>query len=308
MRSHFALICVAAAFLAGTPVIAQRQEMWFPTEQPEFLEPRDPVAGAQQPLMTRAAYDRWVEQFANFAALVPMREFPQNLSANARFGANLVWAAKNRGFVVDRGPTSGYTLYADMNANGSVVDDMPISMERRNGYFTALIQTTALETKDGETATVPIVMRLVVVPSNGELNHAISDLMIRRGTAQVGARKVAFTLKGKGGAYDGPTNGLWIDLNGDGRGFDDPTSAEFLLVRDQKVNIDGTGYEFRVDHYGRSLVLTPLAKPAQERPSLKPGTPAPDFSLVDIDGHPQSKAASRQSRSARFLGDMVSSL
>jgi peroxiredoxin len=54
------------------------------------------------------------------------------------------------------------------------------------------------------------------------------------------------------------------------------------------VNIGGTSYEFHVDHYGRSLILIPLDKRAPERPSLKIGTAAPDFSLIDIDGQPQS--------------------
>src|SRR4051812_15836453 len=155
MRLHLALTCSTAIFLTAA-VVGQQQEMWFPTGQPEFVEPRDPLADAQERLLTRAEYDRLVEQNANFEALVPIRVFPQNLSANARVGVNFVWAGKNRGFVVDGDPALGYTLYADLNANGSLVDDMPVSMERRDGYFTSLIQTTASETKDGETATVPL--------------------------------------------------------------------------------------------------------------------------------------------------------
>jgi thiol-disulfide isomerase/thioredoxin len=297
MRSPVASTVSLALLLTVATTVAQWQEMWFPTGQPEFVEPRNPLAAAA-PLMTKAAYDRLVEQSANFAALIPIRELPPALSPAARFGVNLVWAERNRGYVVDGDDARGYTLYADLNGNGSLRDDAPIPLERHDDYYTTLIRVTAAETRNGETVSVPVIMRLVIVRSEGELKGAVYPVMVRRGVAKVKNRRLAFTLRGQNGVYDSPTAAVWMDLDGDGRGDvagvgDDRTSPEVLRVRDHKVNIDGDGYEFSVDHFGRSLVLVPMDKPIQERPSLNPGTPAPDFLLVDIDGHRQSSTQYR---------------
>src|SRR6185295_4871597 len=98
----------------------------------------------------------------------------------------------------------------------------------------------------------------------------------------------AFALIGRWGRYDQPTNSVWFDLDGDGRGFDEPNSPEVFTVREHRVNIGGKTFEFRVDHYGRSLVLVPQQALTPARPPLTQGTTAPDFSVMDIDGHRQS--------------------
>lgn len=282
LASTVSLVVLASA---GT---VDPQELRFPTGRPQLVEPQDPATGAQTPLMTRAEYARFVEGFKDSPSFVPLRELPENLSPNARFGINFVFAGKNHGFVVDGDLTRGYVLFADLNGNGSLRDDVPVPFDRRDTYFTAAVETTEPALKAAEREDCSSLFRFVVLPANGELKYNLVFRNVRTGVATLGDRRVAFRLTGGGGRYDEPTSHLWLDTDGDGRGFDQPDSGEVLQVRERRVNIDGRGYEFRVDPHGRYLSLKPLYVPVPARPTLEPGSLAPDFSAVDIEGGQQS--------------------
>ena len=278
---------VATAVLA-TASSAPPQALQFPTGRPELVEPEDPATGAQRPLMSQGEYARMVEGFKREPSFVPIRELPESLSPSARFGINFVFGGKNHGFVVDGDATRGFLLFADLNGNGILRAVAPIRLDRRGDYFTALVQVVDQSSPEPERTENASPVRFVVVPANGALNHTIVFSTARPGVATVGDRTVAFRLVGSGGRYDFPTNSLWLDINGDGKGFDEWDDREVFRVRERRINIDGRGYEFRVDGRGRYLALSPLPEPVPERPTLKPGSLAPDFSAVDLDGGQQS--------------------
>jgi peroxiredoxin len=264
------------------------QESRFSTGPPLLIEPKDAAASAGRPLMTQAEYARFVDGFRSVPSFVPLRVFPENLSPNARFGINFVFGGKNHGFVVDGDATRGYLLFADLNGNGNLRDVVPVRFDRRDNYLTALVHVAAPALADAQEGGDEIPVRFIVVPAEGQLKHSLVASTSRSGVATLGDRRVAFRLVGSGGTYDFPTDALWLDTNGDGMGFDPRDAREVFRVRERRVNVDGHGYEFRVDPHGRYLALTALSAPAAERPTLAPGSLAPDFTAVSTDGAQQS--------------------
>jgi peroxiredoxin len=123
--------------------------------------------------------------------------------------------------------------------------------------------------------------------------------LLRRGTIELAGRDVAFAIEGRGGVFNSMGNRIYFDVNGDGSMgnriyFDvngdgtvntkDRISAEVFDLSERFVTLDQTSYEFLVDHWGDRVTLRPLDEVLPARPSLEPGSLAPDFSLVDIDG------------------------
>jgi peroxiredoxin len=265
---------------------AQQRELWFPTGQPELVEPN--LATVQQPLMDAAGYQQGVERLRGSSSFVPLTELPDSLRADARFGWNLVLGSKNCSWIVQPTSDEGFTLVADLNANGSLKDEQPITMEQQDGYFITVIATTASTEVSGETVAYPITTRIVVTRSTtGQLLHRISSSTRRSGTLRIGEQTFAFRISGNAGIYDAPTAAVWIDLNGDGRGSEGD-SPEVFRVREKRLGVGGKLYDFRVDPLGRSLVLTPVAGPPTERLSLQAGTAAPGFTARDVTGGEQS--------------------
>jgi len=285
-------VALAVLALAGS---AYPQDLRFPTGRPELIEPEDPAAGARGPLMAPAEYARLVQGSTNDASFIPLRALPENLSPNARFGINFVFGGKNHGFVVDGDEAQGYLLFADLNGNGNLRDDLPIPFDRRGSYFTALVQVSDPALPEAQRRDDESPVRFIVVPAHGRLKHNLVFLTSRSGVITFSDRSVAFRLVGSAGTYDFPTNWVWIDINGDGKGlgFDQWDDTEVFRVRERRVNINGRGYDFRVDPQGRYLALTPLPEPVPERPTLKPGSPAPNFTAVDINGGQQSLTKNR---------------
>jgi thiol-disulfide isomerase/thioredoxin len=196
---------------------------------------------------------------------------------------------RNCGFAVDGDEARGYTLTADWDADGDLTNEEPIRLQQQGGYYTARIERTATDTRNGETTTYPFIIQMVIVTKpNGEIQHRQFAATRRRGVAVANGRRIPFALSGMWGIYDQPTSAVWLDLDGNGRGADDANSPEVFRIRERQLTIGGAAFGFRVDHTGRSLVLVPQRGHASERPSLTRGTIAPDFSLTDIDGHPRS--------------------
>ena len=110
---------------------------------------------------------------------------------------------------------------------------------------------------------------------------------ISSATPRTSGQAVAFALVGRSGRYDFEANAVWVDVDGDGEGFD-PNSPEYFRVRDKILNIGDRSYAFRVDRFGRSLVLTPLNERVADRPTLAEGTLVGDLVLTDIDGRRHS--------------------
>ena len=290
-RGAYAM-AIVALFLANVAQ-AQPRTLWFSTSAPELVEPADPAAPGQ-PLLSRAEYDAFVARVGT-DRVIPIVRHPDALSPAAGFGINFVVGGKNRGFAIDGSDATGYVLYADVNGNGNLADDKPLRLERREGYYTTLVRSSVVDTSNGETTTYPVEIRFlfarVVTSSGPRLAWRTVSTMIRRGKIESSAGSTRFALFGAPGAYDKAGASLWVDLDGDGQGWSSPQSVERFQVVDRRVKIAGAAYAFDIDPHGRSLALTPLDAQIADRPSLAVGTPAPDFSLVDLQGQPVRLAA-----------------
>lgn len=266
------------------PASPQTDELWFPTEPPKFIEPTN-LSDRVSPLLDRTAYAQFAARHGSDVLFVPIRESPPHLSVRARYGFNFIVPGQNRGYIVDSDGAFGYVLYADLNGNGTV-DDRPIRLSRAGNYYTTLV--TVSVNRDGPSlphsvaVQVRFVVELVKTAAGESIGGAAYEESTRSGSIHLDGRDIMFRLSGAGGTYDGPTNSVWIDLNGDGQSSAD----EMLQVRERHFSLSGTTYEFRVDPFGAGLGLRELrGVTTEQRPSLALGTLAPDFVVVDIDGH-----------------------
>jgi len=240
--------------------------------------------GAALFTFTEAEYQkRYGPPSSKMAAFVPMTRRPDGLSPQARFGINFILEGKNLTWVLDGNDKTGYTFYADLNGNGDLGDDAPRKFELTAGKYVLRYQLAAKADAASGLETYPVIFTLMLdtLPRSGQTEVKLAVLKyentIRRGQFVIGAKPVAFRLSGTGGTY----TGIDFDLNGDGR-FS-PT-AESYEISEKYVNIGETTYEFSVDRYGRSVVLTPLAETRPARVILLAGHPAPEFSLIDVEG------------------------
>lgn len=279
-------LAISLLLLFSSARTLSAQELWFATGQSELVESSQPAADAQ-PLLTFQGYDEFVRraQEAKFAALVPLQRLPSGLSPSARIGVNLLVGDKNCGWVVDRTGTNAYVLYIDREASGDLTNARAIPLSERDGYFTEVVTVTVPEPSAGKGAERTIHTRIVIVPGpEEELRHRLYSTAMRRGTVRVGQRAYAFRLFGQGGRFDRPSDRLWIDLDQDGQGYVESNSPEVFRVKEERLTIESRAYRFSVDPVGRSLTLRPLDGALPERPSLRPASVAPEFSVLDIDG------------------------
>lgn len=227
----------------------------------------------------------------------PMPRKPAGLGPRARFGFNFWVGQSNLVWAVDQQPSGQWLLFVDLNANRDLSDDVPLRFQDEKGRPTAWLRTQAREEVDGRTETYPVEVKLWLgeEPSGkgGTLRRVLirQHHTLRRGTVRAGGREIPFGLVGGIGLYAHPKTVVAFDLDGDGR-FDlsGRHSAERYPLAEKHVNLGGQTYEMRVDRYGRSLTLVPLANRLPDRAVLLPGNLAPEFTAVDIDGKPRRLA------------------
>jgi peroxiredoxin len=188
-----------------------------------------------------------------------------------------------------------------LNGNGTVADDRRIPLDTVGDYYTTLVTVSASRDAPGVPQGVVVQVRFVVglvTTATGEsISGATYAQSARRGSIHLDGRDIGFRLYGTSGTYDGPTNSVWVDLNGDGQS----AANELLQVRDRHFNISGASCEFRVDPFGGGLGLRRLPGRSAERPTLAPGSLAPDFAVVDIDGHEQRLSEYRGKTVLRYF-------
>ena len=143
------------------PRIAWSQaSFWVPTGPAEFIEPSQ--LGLNEALRTRDEYESFARRVASRAVFVPIRELPTEVSRDVLFGINYIVRHKNCGFIVDGTPERGYVLYADTNADGSLRDESPLRFERRDPYYTTIVETSYSEAHNGETYRHDVWTRFVI--------------------------------------------------------------------------------------------------------------------------------------------------
>jgi len=264
------------------PAHARQQEsITASTGPPELVERSPGVSFA----MTEAEYQNLASQLANFPAFVPMTKKPNGATANTRFGVNFTFGGKNRTWALEGSDTTGYTLYADVNANGDLSDDAPLKMKLMDGKYATYFETVVQTADESYPVRMKLVVDRVVPPgkTEGELALLIYGATRRYGEITVGGQALKFCVTGSQGLYYQRYEGIQIDLNGDG--VLDP-KIEAYLNSEKYFNFGDLTYEFSVDRLGRSLTLTPHEKRAA-RVILLPGYFAPDFSFVDLKGQPR---------------------
>ena len=268
---------------SGTP---QAKPVTAVTAAPQLVE----TGGAGVTMaMTEEGYQKLATQLAKMPAFVLMTKKPAGLGPQARFGIGLTYGGRNRSWALDGDDKAGYVLYADLNANGDLGDDVPLRFELKDGKYSCRVSTNAKASPESGLETYPVTFKLVIdsVPPPGQTEPQLALLrynaMTRQGSLMLGSAPMTFRIAGSGGTYDEGYNSVTFDLNRDGT-LD--SKAERYLVSEKYVNVGDTTYEFAVDRYGRSVTLTPLPDKRPARVVLLPGYPAADFSFTHLDGKP----------------------
>lgn len=282
------LFIIAIILFSSGPLnaVAPQAAVTASTEAPVLLK----VAGTAF-AMLEEEYRKVADQLSGNPQFVPIKQKPDGLTASARFGFNLTFGGLNRSWILDGDAKQGYILYADLNGNGDLADDKPQGFINDSGKHSLLLKQTVTEKIDGRDESYPVELKLEVDSvtrpgqNDPQLALKIYSRSLRRGVIRIGGRDVAFALGGSQGVYNWEYNCVYFDLNGDGQlDMSTPQSPEIYFVMDKYVTLAGASYEFTVDRLGRSLSLKPIAEKLPDRPTLQPGSAAPEFSFTDIDG------------------------
>jgi len=273
----------------------------FATDDPVVL---DDDAGYLE-LLPEAEFRQEARKHAGEDGFVPLKACPTGLSPRALFDTVPV-PNRTVTLAVDGMPQEGYRVVADLNADGDLRDDPSWPMKRRKvelwdftggrkmkDAWVAEVDSVIGRKPGGEGISAWVKFRVtftgdpVLLPDDPRPHPQalLAQSTLRKGTVSGLGREVAFALRGVGGIYDDDFNAVLFDLNGDGKWNPaNRASSEFFWVWERKVSLNGTSYEFSVEHYGRTLTLKPLTERLPERPSLEVGQPAPDFSFLDFEG------------------------
>ena len=264
LKSNLRLLLLFQPFLAfGAPLIFQAK--------PPELAPNE--GGIAFP-MTEAEYSKFTN--SGLPKLVPIRKPPAGVSANARYGYNFVVGGKNRGWVLDGDDQRGWILYLDMDGTGDLTNVKPAHFERVNGVFRFVVEIT----DDGAHRPIRFQITRAKVENEEKLGVAIQADTVRKGVIEISDARVPFTLTGRAGRYDLPNDPVAFDRKGTGE-------MEIYKVSDHYVNLAGKTYAFSCDAAGNALTLEESETLLPDRPALKLGTQAPEFSETDIDQKPR---------------------
>lgn len=250
----------------------------------------DKISGGQFQGLTEDLYNKFPAEMWKDPNYVRIKRKPKRLSADARFGINILINRKNVGWIIDGDQSRGLVLYADWNADSDLSNDAPIKFTKTGDKY--IYRKTLVETIGNQKRKYPYNLKLEITEvdlPNGmgkTLALKADSATARRGVLNVDNRRIAFSLTGRDGFYNTDYDYLYFDLNGDGK-FDTETrySAESYKVLEKHVNIGDKTYEFTVDRYGDSLTLKPLTEKLPARAELSVGNPAPEFAFKDIDGN-----------------------
>lgn len=235
--------------------------------------------------MDRNAYRTFFERVKTDRLFVPIRKSPPNLSSHAQYGMNFMVGGKNCSWILDGDNHRGWVLYLDSKGDGDLSSARPQALKVVNGAYRLQGQL-----KDGN---IQLPYRFELLPhrksSDGveRLAVIVNQSTIRHGSIEIGGRRASFALSALAGRYDNPYQSFTIDATNTGK-------PEQYQINERYLNLFGKSYEFKVNPRGDSLALTELPATRADRPSLKVGSSAPEFSATDIAGRVQKLAAYHQ--------------
>src|SRR5262245_47256861 len=200
------ILALLILLLNWTPpleVVLPQTSVTANTELPVLLE-----SGGTLVSMTREDYRKLADRLSKNSNFVPIKRKPIKLTANARFGINLVFGGLNLSWALDGDDKEGYVLYADLNGNGDLNDDRPLRFEHDKSKFSLSLNWSVTEKIDGRDEGYPFQLGLEVSQvtptgkSEPQLALKIYSETLRRGIIQVAGRNVAFGLSGAQGIYN----------------------------------------------------------------------------------------------------------
>jgi peroxiredoxin len=281
VRVCVAILVVVSMSLAMAGWAGDRLE--FEASEPELLP--DPDWGPY--LLSEEGYEDFAEGAQGQDYMVTLDAFPETAKPLLGYGFNFVYGGKNRSFAVFGSESEGYTLYADVDSDGSLADEAAWSLDSSEGRYAVDFETTDSGQAAGKPVAFPILSRFVIFPDgiddSGSPAGVWHSETVRRGRIVVDGLSVPFELYGRAGRYDYPSQTIWFDLDADGEGGESRESPELFRNRDGYVNLGEQSYAFSVDPFGRHLELIPESERLPDRQALKEGHPAPDFQTTTID-------------------------
>jgi peroxiredoxin len=224
------------------------------------------------------AFPMDAEQYAKFAeqrksSFVRVVKRPAGLSPTARYGYNFMVGGHNRGWILDGDDEHGWVLYLDWKGDGDLSEAKPQKLERVGN-----VSRLDVEVSDGELHwACRFEVSQIKVEGTEQLGVRVTDISVRKGVIELDGHRYPFQLSGSQGKYDSEYDHLAVERFGNG-------AADSYKATDRWLNLAGKSYEFTVDKLGASVTLTELAEARTDRPSLKIGSAAPDFSAADLEG------------------------
>jgi peroxiredoxin len=298
-RAHRPILALTAVFAlaaargsGGTAVVSAR------TGPPELLVRGH---GPLEP-MDRVGYEQEIQRLASRDDLVPVREWPAGLPADAPvFITQLIGPLVTLAIRGDA--SSGFELLADGDANGKL-DEPGIPFKKADDGWVATFRVEPPDASTGSAARAPTLIEArwqqVSFQDPGERTWRlmVCRTNVRRGVIELAGRKTAFAITGETGAYGRDSLEIFFDLDGDGRlALDSPYDPERFTVKEERVVVGHRAYRFTVDPRGDSIKLTRLEGRFEPRTNLGVGARAPAFTLTDLEG--------RKRRLSDFRGSVV---
>jgi thiol-disulfide isomerase/thioredoxin len=179
-------------------------------------------------------------------------------------------------------------IIIDDNANGDLSDDQVRRFQKVGDAWEYQLTMQVPPTFGDEPVPAPARLRFT------KDGLKIQEALVRRGTLPLPKAPMQFALLGSMGQFGLDHHFIAFDLNRDGK-LDVETldNPELFHVFEKTITIDDASYAFELVPDGSRLGLRPLKEKLAPRPPLSSGTPAPDFTVTDLDGKQVSLASLR---------------
>ena len=220
-------------------------------------------------------YAKFAEQFKSRAHHVAVVKRPAGLSPAARYGYNFVVGGNNRGWILDGDEEYGWVLYLDWKGDGDLSEAKGQKLERVDK-----VSRLDVEVSDGDLHwACRFEVSQIKMEGREQIGVKINNTSVRKGVIELDGHRYPFQLSGSAGKYNSEYDHFVVERFGNG-------AADSYKATDGLLNLGGKSYKFTVDELGASVTLTELAETGPDRPSLKIGSAAPDFTAADLGGTP----------------------
>ncbi|MGD8328266.1 MAG: TlpA disulfide reductase family protein [Acidobacteriota bacterium] len=166
----------------------------------------------------------------------------------------------------------------------AVAEPSELPFTREDDRYVLDFEATARAREGDGVRTWPVALRFAIHEDDEPGKMRVIPIAMRRGVVTLDERTVEFAVSGDGGVFNDRVDSVFFDIDGNGEFDQRQNSPERYQVIDGYFTLDGTNWEFVVDHYGDRVSFFPLDDSYPERIALNEGAPAPDFEFVDLQG------------------------